>query len=305
MGERRVVRTMCPMNCHPTLCGMLVEVEDDRLVGVRGDPDNPDSRGFLCVRGQASREIIGNPKRILRPMLRERRGGNDWREAGWDEALDVIAARMQAVGREAVGVWAGHGLFANNYGTRVGSHLLRRFANFWGCQWWNPTMICWGLGAFGLGLTGVLETNTKEDMGQHAALILLWGANLASQPNTARYLSAARRRGAHVVTVDVRESEAAAQSDEVFVLRPGTDAALALALMHVIVRDGLHDRAFVEQHTLGFDELAAHVRTHSPAWAEPIVGIPAARIEALARRYATTRPAMIVIGGSSMYKGAN
>src|SRR4030095_10200897 len=151
----------------------------------------------------------------------------------------------------------------------------------------------------------VLETSTKEDMGAHANLIVLWGANLASQPNTARHVAAARRRGAHIVTVDVRETEAAVQSDEVFVLRPGTDAALALAMLHVIVREGLHDRAFVERHTVGFDELAAHVRAHSPAWAEAITGISAARIEALARRYATTRPAMIVIGGSSMYKGAN
>ena len=108
-------------------------------------------------------------------------------------------------------------------------------------------MICWGLGGFGLGLTGLLETSTKEDMGAHANLIVLWGANLTSQPNTARHVAAARRRGAHVVTVDVRETEAAAQSDEVFVLRPGTDAALALAMMHVIVRENLHDRAFVAE----------------------------------------------------------
>ena len=136
------------------------------------------------------------------------------RRASWDEALDLIATRMRAAGREAVGTWVGHGLFTSNYGTRVGSHLVRRFANLYGCQWWNPTMICWGLGAFGLGLTGILETNTKEDMGAHSALILLWGANLASQPNTARHLVAARRRGAHVVTIDVRQTEAAAQSDE-------------------------------------------------------------------------------------------
>ena len=154
MSARRTIRTMCPMNCHPTLCGMLVDVEDGRLVDVRGDPDNPDSRGFLCVRGHAAREIIDNPKRLLTPLIRERRADDAWRRASWDEALDLIAARMQAAGREAVGLWAGHGLFANNYGTRVGSHLLRRFANVWGCQWWNPTMICWGLGAFGLGLTG-------------------------------------------------------------------------------------------------------------------------------------------------------
>src|SRR4029450_4069452 len=170
--------------------------------------------------------------------------------------------------------------------------LVRRFANLYGCQTWGSQMICWGLGGFGLGLTGVLETSTQGDMGAHADLIVLWGANLASQPNTARHVAAARRRGAHVVTVDVRETEAAAQSDEVFVLRPGTDAALALALMHVIVREGLHDRAFVVRHTLGFDELASHVRVHSPAWAEAITGISAAAIQAPARRPRPPRPAV-------------
>jgi anaerobic selenocysteine-containing dehydrogenase len=295
---------MCPMNCHPTLCGMLVEVEGDRLLAVKGDPDNPDSQGFLCIRGQASREIIGNPKRLLRPLVRDRRDAA-WREATWPEALDRIAARMRQAGREAVGLWSGHGAFANNYGTRVSSHLMRRFANHWGCQWWNPTMICWGLGAFGLGLTGVLETNTKEDMGAHAAFIFLWGANLASQPNTGRHLAAAKRRGAHVVTIDVRDTEAAAQSDEALRIRPGTDAALALGLIHVILAEGLHDREFVARHTVGVDALATHVRSHTPEWTARVTGIPAERIVALARRYAATRPAMIVLGGSSMHKGSN
>ncbi|HEV8306962.1 MAG TPA: molybdopterin-dependent oxidoreductase [Methylomirabilota bacterium] len=302
---RDVIRTMCPMNCHPTLCGMLAEVENGRLRGVAGDPDNPDSRGFLCVRGQASREIIGNPRRLLFPLIRERRTDDAWRRASWDEALGLIVSRMQAAGREAVGLWSGHGLFANNYGTRVGSHLLRRLANFYGCQWWNPTMICWGLGAFGIGLTGPLETNTKEDMGANANLVLLWGANLASQPNTGRHLAAARRRGAHVVTIDVRTTEAAGQSDEVFLLKPGTDAALALALMNVLITEGLCDREFVEKHTVGFEALAAHVRAHPPGWAAAVTGIPEERIVGLARRYASTRPAMILLGGSSMHKGAN
>ena len=300
----RSVRTMCPMNCHPTLCGMLVEVDDGRLLGVRGDPDNPDSQGFLCVRGQASREIIGNPQRLLHPLVRARRGEDAWRRAEWAEVLDRIAATMRAVGREAVGTWSGHGLFASNYGTRIASHLLRRFSNLYGCQWWNPTMICWGLGAFGLGLTGVLETNTKEDMGAHSNLIILWGANLASQPNTARYIAAARRRHAYVVTLDVRETEAATQSNETLLLRPGSDAALALALMHVIVAEGLHDREFVARHTHGFDALRAHLAAHPPAWAAGVTGVAPDRIVALARRYATTRPAMIVLGGSSMHKGA-
>jgi anaerobic selenocysteine-containing dehydrogenase len=304
-SRRRRVRTMCPMSCHPTLCGMLVEVEDGRLVKISGDHDNPDSQGFLCVRGQASREIIGNPNRLLRPLIRTRRTEDAWREAGWDEALDVIVSRMQRVGREAVGIWSGHGNSATTYGTRIGAQLMRRFAHLYGCQQWNPTMICWGLGAFGLGLTGLLETNTKEDMGQHANLILLWGANLTSQPNTARHLLAAKRRGAYVITIDVRNTEAAAQSDEVLRIRPGTDAALALAMIHVIVGEELYNRDFVIQHTVGFDALAAHAQDYSPTWATDITGIPAAHIVALARRYATTRPAMIVIGGSSMHKGAN
>jgi anaerobic selenocysteine-containing dehydrogenase len=305
---RRTVRTMCPMNCHPTLCGMLAEVEDGRLLSVKGDPDNPDSRGFLCVRGQASREIIGNPLRLLKPLLRDRRSRGDaaaFREASWDEALDLIAGRMRAAGREAVGFWSGHGAFSNNYGTRINAHLMRRFANLWGCQWWHPTMICWGLGAAGAAFTGALETSTKEDLGEHAELVLLWGANLASQPNTAPHLKAAKRRGAYVVTVDVRRTEAAAQSDEVLLIRPGTDAALALAMMHVIVAEGLQDRDFVARHTNGFDELRVHLQAHSPAWAAPITGIDAGRIAALARRYASTKRAMIVLGGSSMHKGSN
>jgi len=299
------IRTMCPMNCHPTLCGMLVDVDGGRLTGVRGDPDNPDSRGFLCVRGQASREIIGNPKRLLTPLLRDRRRDDAWRPATWEEALDRIAGRMREVGREAVALWQGHGNSANNYGVRTGGQLLRRFANLYGCQWWNASMICWGLGAFGIGLTGPIETSTKEDMGAHAGLIVLWGSNLASQPNTGRHLAAARRRGAGVVTIDVRRTEAAAQSDEVLLIRPGTDAALALALMHVVIAEGLYDREFVARHTVGFDQLASHVRAYPPAWAARETGISAERIVALARRYAAVRPAMIVIGGSSMHKGAN
>jgi anaerobic selenocysteine-containing dehydrogenase len=299
-----VVRTMCPMNCHPTLCGMRVEVEEGRLLSVSGDDENPDSRGFLCIRGHAAREIQDNPERLLHPLVRERRT-EAWRRASWDEALDRIVGAMRAAGREAVGLWSGHGLLANNYGTRIHGQLLRRFANLYGCQWWSPTMICWGLGAFGLGLTGLLETSTKEDMGENSRLIVLWGANLASQPNTARHLEIARRRGADLVTIDVRQSEAASRSQEVLLVRPGTDAALALGMMNVLVEEDLVDREFVARHTVGFEELAAHLRGHTPAWAEGVTGIAAERIRALARRYATTRPAMILVGGSSMHKGSN
>jgi anaerobic selenocysteine-containing dehydrogenase len=296
---------MCPMNCHPTLCGMLVTLDNGRVVGVSGDPANPDSQGFLCVRGQATRELADNPQRLLHPLIRDRRDDDAWRRASWDEALERIVTAMRRAGRESVGLWSGHGLLANNYGTRLQSQLLRRFANLWGCQWWSPAIICWGLGGFGLGLTGVVRVNTKEDLGAHANLVLLWGANLASQPNTGRHLMAARRRGARVVSIDIRETETAAQADDVLLIRPGTDAALALAMMHVIIDEGLWDRRFVDQHTVGFAELREHVRACSPAWASGITGLAAERITALARRYARTRPAMILVGGSSMHKGAN
>lgn len=295
---------MCPMNCHPTLCGMLAEVQDGRLIGVKGDDDNPDSRGFLCIRGQASREIFDNPARLLHPLVRDSRS-DAFRHATWDEALDRIAASIAASPAAATATWPGHGTFTTNYGTRVSAQLMARFANFHGSQFWNPTMICWGLGAFGLGLTGMLETNTKEDMGEHSQLIVLWAANLASQPNTARHLMAAKRRGAHVVTIDVRHTEAAAKSDEVLLIRPGTDTALALALMHVICEESLHDAEFVARHTVGFAALAVHLKHFTPGWAAGITGIASDRIVALARRYAQTRPAMIVLGGSSMHKGGN
>ena len=101
----RIVRTMCPMNCHPTLCGMLAEVRDGKLVGVKGDEANPDSQGFLCIRGQASREIIGNPARLLHPLIRDQRS-DAFRRATWDEAFNRIVAGMAMP--ERVGIWPGH-----------------------------------------------------------------------------------------------------------------------------------------------------------------------------------------------------
>ena len=304
-GVIETFSTMCPMNCHPTQCGMRVDIQDGKLVGVKGDKENPDSQGFLCVRGQASRDIIDNPKRLLKPLIRNRRSEDAWREAGWDEALDRIAARCTDAGRLATAMWCGHGMLANNYGIATGPQMLARFANLYGCQYWSPSMICWGLGAFGIGLTGALETNTKEDMGENSEFIVLWGANLASQPNTSRHLAAAKKRGAKIVTIDIRRTEAAARSDDFILIRPGTDAALALAVMHVIIGEARYDADFVAEHAVGFDALRRHVQPFTPAWAAAETGIAAEKIAAFARTYAATRRAMILIGGSSIHKGDN
>lgn len=289
------------MNCHPTYCGMVVEIEDDRVVAVHGDRDNPDSRGFLCVRGRAAGEIVDNPDRILAPRMRERREAGAWRDASWDEALDRIAGAIRTAGPAATAVWIGHGVAVNG----VLKPLSQRFAHLVGTQWWQPAIVCWGLGGLGFSLTGVTEVNAMDDMAAHADLVLLWGANLASQPNTAPRVVAARRRGARVIAIDVRETEAFAHADETYRVRPGTDAALALAMMQVIIGEGLHDASFVARATVGFEELAAHVRPCTPEWAEAETGIEAGRIRALARTYAGTRRAMILAGGSSMHKSGN
>src|SRR2546425_3186244 len=151
MSHIQHIRTMCPMSCHPTLCGMLAEVEDGKLLRVTGDKDNPDSQGFLCVRGQASREVIDNPHRLLHPLMRDRRTEDAWREASWDEVLERIVMRMQAAGRDAVGLWSGHGVSTTNYGTRIGGQLLRRFPHLYISPGWGAAHIFLGPGAFGLG----------------------------------------------------------------------------------------------------------------------------------------------------------
>ena len=303
--QRRTVQTMCPMNCHPTLCGMKVEVEDGRLISIEGDEANPDSRGFLCMRGNAAHEIVGNPRRLNSPLMRTKRGSDEWHALSWDDALDQIANKMRSAGREAVGIWQGHGNAVNDYGVGVKRGQMQRFANIYGCQHWDPAMICWGLGGFGIGLTGALETSTKEDMGAHSELIVLWGANTVSQANTIKHVDAAKRRGARIIVIDVRRTEVSTLADEVVLVKPGTDTALALAMMHVIVSEDLWNRAFVEANTVGFEALRQHVAQYTADWAADVTGVPSEQIAALARTYAQTRPGMIIIGGSSLHKGGN
>ncbi len=303
--NRRTKRTMCPMNCHPTFCGMEVELEDNKVLSIRGDKTNPDSEGFLCVRGLAAHEIIDNPARLLTPLARDTRGEDSWYEISWDAAMTRIVASMNKVGRERVALWPGHGVLSNDFGPLANLGLAQRFANMYGCQWWDTCMICWGLGGFGIGLTGALQANTKEDMSAHADLIIQWGSNHASQPNTARHVAKAKKRGARVVAIDVRVSDACRAAHDHFVVRPGTDAALALAMMHVIIRDDLFDHEFVAAHTLGFEALREHVLPFSPHWAADICAIDPARIETFAHEYARTERAMILVGGASMHKDAH
>jgi anaerobic selenocysteine-containing dehydrogenase len=299
MVGKRQITTMCPMNCIPTQCGMTVEVEDNKLLAVKGDVHNPDSRGFLCIRGRATREIFDNPKRLLHPLRRVgARGDNQWQECSWDEAYDMIVTSIRQTQPERVGLWRGHGVGT----TGILAPLISRFGLLGGFQHWISAIICWAMGGYGLGLTGTLETSTKEDMAANSRTIIFWGATLSSQPDIAPHLVEARKRGAYVIHIDTRRTEASRHADEVILLQPGTDAALALSIAHVLIQEGLYDPSFIATHSIGFDQFTNHVRLYTPEWAAAITGIEPERICDLARRYATATPSMIVLGGSSMYK---
>lgn len=300
MAEKRLITTMCPMNCLPTQCGMKVEVEGNRLLSLKGDPHNPDSRGFLCIRGRATQEIFANSRRLLHPLRRVGKRGEDrWEPCSWDDAYAMIVAAIKQTQPERVGLWRGHGTGTTG---PTGNTLVSRFGSLAGFQQWSAAIVCWAMGGYGLGLTGTLKTNTKEDMAANSRTILLWGATFASQPDLAPHLIEARKRGAYVIHIDTRRTKASRHADEVHLLRPGSDAALALAIAHVILQEGLHDQQFIDNHTLGFAQFAAHVQQYTPEWASSITGIEPQHIRALAQRYATQTPAVIVLGGSSMFK---
>ncbi|HEX2674577.1 MAG TPA: molybdopterin-dependent oxidoreductase, partial [Polyangiaceae bacterium] len=285
---------MCPMNCHPTHCGLVVDVARDKVVGVRGDPEHPESRGFVCMRGQAAPGIVDHVERVLEPRARGADGS--WSTTTWSDALDGIASAIREVGPTKTAVYTGHG---------VRNQLSARFARMLGTQWWDPSIVCWGLGGYGFHLTGITEVNTAEDMAEHAELIVLWGSNLVSQPTTFPNLLAAKRRGAQVLAIDVRHTESFKLADATYLVRPGSDTALALGMLHVIVAERLYDDAFVHEHCVGFDELKAHVAQYDAAWAATETGIGAEQVVELARRYASSKRSLILAGASSMHKTGN
>ncbi len=128
------IRTRCPMNCHPTQCGMLVEVENQRVISIKGDPENPDSRGFLCIRGQATSEILHNPLRLTTPLRRVGKRGEDrWEPITWEDAYTILIEHIQQISRDRIGIWSGHGALA----TASIRPLIMRFGYMGGFQVWN------------------------------------------------------------------------------------------------------------------------------------------------------------------------
>ena len=289
--------------CHG-VCQVLVHLEGGRVVKVTGDPDSPTSRGYTCAKGRAAPELLYHPERVLYPLRRAgKRGENRWERISWDEALGELAGRLAAIkeesGSEYVGLVQGTG--------RPYENLFNRFANAFGTpNYAAPAHLCYlpriMVNFFSMGFPLMPICDVYGLGGEMPACVVVWGCNItetgASDGMCGHMLQSAIKGANKVIVVDPRRTGPAARADHWLQLRPGTDGALVLAMLQVIVTEDLIDHAFVENYTTGFDKLAEHVRDFTPEWAEEITHVEAEEIREAARTYATTRPACIQWGNA-------
>lgn len=292
-GTTTVLKSVC-RSCHGG-CGVLLHVRDGRLVKVEGDREGPLNHGRLCPIGTVTLDIVYNPKRQHHPMRRiGPRGSGQWARISWDEALDEIATRLDAIRKE-------FGPEAIALGTGTGRHHIRwvsRFGNALGTpNWCEPGFAqCFHPRVNTCILTFGDFPVSDFTSGTPPACMLFWGHNpLNSGPDgeTRFNVREALDTNPKIIVVDPRETDLAKRAEVWLQLRPGTDDALALAMLNVIIGEELHDAPFVARWTHGFDALRDHVRPFTPEWAEPITWVPAEKIRAAARLFARTRPAML------------
>jgi thiosulfate reductase/polysulfide reductase chain A len=296
-GTERVskIATICEM-CF-WRCGVLASVSDGRVLRVEGNPAHPLTQGRLCARGNAGPQLLYDPDRLKYPLIREgERGEGRFRRASWDEALDALAGRLDAIkkthGPESVAFFP-HGNSSRFFGT-----LMRAFGTPNSAE---PSFAqCRGAREVGYALTFGRELGSPEPLDlEHARMIVLIGSHLGENVFTSQITAFADglAHGARLAVVDPRFSTAAAKADWWLPVKPGTDIALLLAWMHVIVGEGLYDRDYLDRYASGFEQLARHVLPFTPEWAEPITEIPAGRIRETARAMGAAKPAVVVHPG--------
>ena len=285
----RTARTTCPHDC-PSTCSLEVEVVDEHTIGrVRGSTENSYTAGVICAKVARYAERVHSPDRLLRPLLRTGpKGSGQFREIPWDEALDRIAEGFLAAEARhgAETVWPYY--YAGTMGQvqRDGIHRLRhakRYSEQFSTICTNLAWTGWIAG------TGRLTGADPREMAK-SDLVVIWGTNaVATQVNVMTHAIRARKeRGAKIAVVDVYRTPTMEQADIGLVLRPGTDAALACAVMHVLFRDGLADRDYLAKYADVPAELEAHLASRGPAWAAAITGLEVVEIEAFARAIGTT-----------------
>lgn len=291
-----IVRAACPHDC-PDTCAMLVTVEDGRAVRVAGDPDHPFTQGFLCTKVANYEQRTHSPDRV-RTCLRRTgaKGEGRFEPISWDEALDEIAARFTALAESSEGAQT---ILPYSYCGTMGlvqsQSMDRRFFHRLGASQLERT-ICASAGAAGYKATVGASIGTDPERFHDAKLILIWGTNtISANVHLWPQILEAKAAGARLISIDPRRTRTADQCDEHIALLPGTDAALALSLMHVIFAEGLEDRDYLERYTTGARELRARASEYSPERVAALCGLEAETITRLARLYATVKPAVIRI----------
>lgn len=293
-GEK-VVATFCEM-CF-WKCGVHAHVKDGKVTKIVGNPDHPLSNGHLCPRGTGGTGLLYDPDRLKTPLIRvEERGKQVFREASWDEALDLIAKNLKKVkekyGPEALALFS-HGTGASFFKTLLeaygsASEGAPSYSQCRGARWTGFEL------TYGEGIGGTERTDME-----HSRVITLIGTHLGENMHNTQVqeMATAIKNGAELVVVDPRYSTAAGKAKYWLPIKPGTDIALLLGWMHVIVNEGLYDRDYVEQYTTGFDKLKAHLADKTPEWAFTQTTIPADTIRETARFIAGARPASLIHPG--------
>jgi anaerobic selenocysteine-containing dehydrogenase len=287
-----VVRAACPHDC-PDTCAMLVTVKDGVAVKVAGDPSHPFTDGSLCTKVSHYAERTYAPDRLLHPLKRTGpKGSGEFRRIGWDEALDEIAARLKALAAENP-----QSILPLSYAGTMGmlqySSMDRRFFHKLGASQLERTL-CSSAGKAGIKATLGGSYGMDPEHYQDAKLILIWGSNpITSNLHFWARAQEAKRRGAKVIAIDPYRSLTAEKCTQHVALLPGTDGALALGMMHVLIKEGLIDEDYVQRYTLGFDALREKINSYSPEWAAKTCGLPVEEIVQLARDYGSTKPAAI------------
>ena len=292
---RRFVRGACPHDC-PDTCATITEVVDGRAVAFLADPKHPITKGWLCAKVRPYLDRVYHPDRLRFPLRRVGPKGEDrWERVSWDEATAEIAERWQAIiaehGAAAILPYSYSGTLGLAQNTVAAARLFNRI----GASGLERT-ICDAAASAAIAATyGRSLAPDPRDV-RHSRLVLIWGHNPAStSPHFVPIMRDAQRAGCHVVVIDPRRTLTARGADEHIQPKPATDAALALGLMHVLFGEGLHDEAWLSAHALGWQDLRERAAAYPPERVAAITGVPADAIVALARRYGTTKPALLKV----------
>ncbi len=280
----------CPHDC-PDTCSMVSTVRDGVVIKVHGNPHHPHTHGALCTKVSRYPERTYHPERILQPLRRTGpKGSGRFEPVSWDEALDAIAQRLRAIianpaaGPEAILPYS----YAGTMGKVQGEAMASRFFNALGASRLDRT-ICASAGGEALTQTLGGKLGMRVEFFAESKLILIWGSNsIGSNLHFWRHVQTAKRNGAKVICIDPRRTETAEKCHEHIALLPGTDAALALAVMHELITHDWLDHDYIARHTLGWDSLRARALQWPPERAAAVCGITVAEVESLARDYGTT-----------------